>query len=84
MQKAIETGYDEYLANPNPLMDQIPAGMALEAAEDIITLMKRIQRHGYNVRVTPNRLAAKLSGLCSKLVYNLGKIEGYKKAERGE
>lgn len=81
MEKGMQTAEDEYAQNPNPMLDQFPAGEAQAAASEIIVLMKRLQQHGYNVRTNPRRFAAKLSGLCSQLVYNLGKIEGYKKAQ---
>jgi hypothetical protein len=79
MRKGAETAEEELAQTPTSgwqLRDE-PSGYVQEAADEIIALMKRIQTAGYSVRVTPQRFAAKLSGLCSKLVYNLGKVEGY-------
>jgi hypothetical protein len=51
-----------------------------EAAEEAIFLLKRVAAAAKagHVRVQPQRFCASLSASLSTMIYNLGKIEGYR------
>lgn len=84
IQMGIKRAMEEATSNPNMAWQ---SGMDADAlvvmgAEEVIDLLKRTvlaAKSSGGARIaTPQRYAAKLSGSLSKMLYNLGRSEGYK------
>ena len=62
----------------------LETGDLVVGAEEVMILMKRIVQaaQGPGVSVQPERLVAKLSSGLSKMIYNLGRVQGYRDASR--
>jgi hypothetical protein len=57
----------------------------VEGAEEAIDLLKQVVRHAQQsngVRINPQRFVAKLSAGLSKMLYNLGRVQGYRDSAR--
>lgn len=90
MLSEFEMGHRRSMEEPQGGMSPASAAMDLEmddvvaGAEEVIELLKRVVRHaqGPGVRVQPQRFVAKLSAGLSKMLYNLGRVQGYRDSIR--
>lgn len=69
---------------PESAAMNLEAGDVIAGAEEVIDLMKRVVTTAKSgaVGVQAERFVAKLSSGLSKVVYNLGKVHGYRDAGR--